>query len=63
MDGDVTAHKILKRYKSFKISKKYRPFVVCFSANEDDEEAAKRAGVKGFLTKPVPQDLLAVVIK
>ena len=60
MDGDVATQKILKMYKNLNISKRYRPFIVCVSAYEDDnnEEVARRAGMKGFLTKPVPQNLL-----
>jgi CheY-like chemotaxis protein len=44
-------------YKNLKIIKNYRPFIVCVSAYEDHlhEEKAKKAGMKGFLTKPVPQ--------
>ena len=57
MDGDEATHRILKMYKNLKISKNHRPYIVCVSAYEDDkhEEAARKSGMKGFLTKPVPQ--------
>jgi len=52
-------------YKKFKISKKYRPFIVCVSAYEDNkhEESARIAGMRGFLTKPVPSLLLSTVFE
>lgn len=65
MDGDEATQRILKMYKNLKIGKNHRPYIVCVSAYEDDkhEEAARTAGMKGFLTKPVPQHLLKIVFE